>query len=253
MIASLAEILTACGLSSTATEAQLSIINMLHPMVEQTVKLHLQMDVEQGSKVEYFPKSDRSPDLDQIFAGDVQVRSSAVSIGPRARRRDIIQLKHLPVITTGLEVREETGAMFGQLSGSFGSDTVLTAGTDYYLDLQDATLSKTGHLYRVGGWPVEPGSVKVTYTGGWTRAQLDSGEASPIKMATIIAMAKAYKQARVTLQGSGAGPKIAESLGHYSYSTDSNIASMLAGLTTTLPQESINLLQPFKHYGRLLV
>jgi len=250
MICSLAEVLTLCGLSASATEAQLALASMLNVLADRAIKDELQNEVEQAQHVHFHPANDTGPQLDDLLAADVTVRSTTVSLGPRSRRRDVTQLRNTPVLVAGLEVREQTGAMFGQLAGSFGSSTVLTAGTNYYLQTLDGTTSLTGHLVRVGGWPTEQGSVKVTYTGGYTRAQLDGGIATSIKHAAILTTVKAYKQA-VVLQAGESGPVISESLGHYSRTHDATTAAMMAGLTVSVPQEAVLLLQKHRHYGRL--
>jgi len=95
-------------------------------------------------------------------------------------------LKSRPVLTTPtIEVYVSTTGYWGTSSGAFGSNTQLTYGSEFTLEIdQDDGSSRSGILWRIGDyWPrpfvrarglLAPfvgddlGSVKVVYTGGYT-------------------------------------------------------------------------------------
>lgn len=113
-------------------------------------------------------------------------------------------LAQRPVVAAGLEVREDLSGWYGTGAG-FGTDTVLTYGTNYALrvDQPDGS-SRAGVLARLDGvWkrPVRRpgglvnvltpvlgeslGSLKVTYTAGYATLPAD------VEFAAIMAIAKA--------------------------------------------------------------
>lgn len=94
-------------------------------------------------------------------------------------------LKSRPVFPTGLEVRLDEGAYYGTVSGSFDSNSALTYGVDYALDLdQEGNSSRSGILVRFNEfWPrpgyrergyLSPyvgrgfGTLRITYDAGYT-------------------------------------------------------------------------------------
>lgn len=95
-------------------------------------------------------------------------------------------LKARPVFTTPTpQVWMDEGGFYGQVSGSFGTQTQLTYGTDFGLVIDDADgVSKSGILVRRNAlWPkptvriaglLSPfvgesyGTIKITYTAGYT-------------------------------------------------------------------------------------
>jgi hypothetical protein len=162
-----------------------------------------------------------------------------------------LQLRHLPVWLDGLEVWEDTDAYAGQGTGAFADADKLILGDDYYLDLDQDSYSESGMLIRECGWPNEPRTVKVSYYGGWTAAQL-AGKASDIKMATMITVAKAFNQARTQASTGGNGPVSEETIGKYrvKYATDEK-ASM-NGFVVSVPPEAKELVSDYKNYGRYL-
>lgn len=114
-----------------------------------------------------------------------------------------LQLKARPVLVDGLAVYRQDGGYYGQASGAFGPETLLTYGSDYVLDIdQDDGTSRSGLLVRVNGtWPrtwsrsagllasyrtPNPGSVKVTYTAGYTIDTMPS----PVRLAANLLVMK---------------------------------------------------------------
>lgn len=95
-------------------------------------------------------------------------------------------LRCRPVFTTpAIEVFYDEGGYYGSVSGSFSTTTQLTYGDNFYLKIdQDDGSSRSGILYRRNNvWPKfigrqkgylspfiteAPGTIKVTYTAGYT-------------------------------------------------------------------------------------
>lgn len=251
MILSRAEILTYLGKAASATDAEVALIDMLHPMAEAAVKAYLDNDLEYQQHVEYYPLGeDRTWDRETTLADYGIVGNRAVvNTGPAGT--NILALKHTPVWQSGLEVREDVGAYAGTTQDAFADETELTLGVDYYLDVDDVpnVLSRTGLLYRIGAWPTEPRSIKVTYYGGETAQRLAT-IASDVKYATLLTAAKMFLSAKPLWHE--AGPKVSESIGKYSYSTSAQILGSMfgAGYSATLPPEAQHLLFKHKNLGR---
>ncbi len=114
-------------------------------------------------------------------------------------------LRSRPVFTTpAITVLLDESANFGSSDGAFtAAISTLTYGVDYCLKIdQEDGSSRSGILYRIGNyWPKTPvrqrgylspfigpdyGSIKVTYTGGYTPDSLPS----PIRFACNLLVAK---------------------------------------------------------------
>lgn len=253
-IASLDSIKTYLGLkvgsTDNTTSAQAAVLTILHSAAERAIKDYLQQDIEQATYTELLPNKDHfrgEQDLSNFYKqGNLAVRY------PISGQNKILQLKHLPVVEDSLQVWEDPGAYASQASGAFSAATLLAKGTDYYLDLDDTGLSRSGQLIRVGNWSAERRTIKVTYKGGWTSAQIGSGGiAEGIRLAAILTVAKAFRQQEIIAKRDKAGPVISESIGKYSYTLDRASVAQMAGMLVTLPAEAILLLQPFVNY-RLL-
>ena len=173
---------------------------------------------------------------------------------------DLIYLKHTPVTVSGLTVY----AHESEEPSSWTSNEELTAGTDFQLedvvsislDGTPTDMSMTGALRRLGGstWPVRPGCVRVTYTGGFDSTMLTNNW-ELVKMATFTCIRDHYATAKKAygIQGAGAtGPLKSESIGKYSYTIDSDGSrtlslngTSLGGLTTSARA----ILSPLVDYG----
>lgn len=146
---------------------------------------------------------------------------------PTASDDATILLEATPVASIS-EIRWDPIGGYGQISGTFGDTTVLTAGTDYYLELDGkgsfAGTSVTGSVVRRGRtWGFRRqwqrgliassreevrGTIKVTYSGGYTATTFPE----PLRMA----MGKALAILRQTLPF--VGPVGSEMIGGYNYS-----------------------------------
>lgn len=163
-LTSLAQVKAYLGETSSANDAWYSA---LLAAAESVVKSHLGRQIEQGTYTHFFSGS-----------------------GTRT-----VPLRETPV-TSVTTVHEDLGGYYGQGQDAFASSTLLTAGTDYYLEL-DGTLpgtstacSYSGLLHRTNGvWTLMPryyfpgrlyseygpvfGSVKVVYVGGYPTVPQD--------------------------------------------------------------------------------
>lgn len=144
-------------------------------------------------------------------------------------------------------IYEDLAAFFGQGSSDFAAGTLLTAGTDYYLELDKSGLSKSGRVLRVyRNWSSRPGTIKVTYVAGLTSAELDD-EYSFVKEALLSDMLLKFQYIR-SQQGAsvtGAGPIKRESIGGGEYQVEYAVTS---GSTPTqqLSMPAQQMLSPIK-------
>jgi len=258
MIVSLGELLTYMGIASTISDADRALLNMLHKMSEQAIKGHerIQNDLEYAQHTEYLPIGDTGQSRGEVTLDDYGMANGRVVAEARYGRMDRLQLRHTPVVDDdNLAVYEDTDAYAGQGSDAFAAATLLTKGTDYFLDVDDPDngISRTGHLVRCSGtWSQEPRSIKVVYYGGFTAAQFDAGIATPIKEAVILTVVKAYYQAKTNQQSQGAGPIKSESIGKYAATYGSSVADANSGMVITIPPEALEKLEPFMNLGRYL-
>lgn len=250
MIVSRAEVLTFIGKDTSLTEDEDVLLNLIHPLAEAAICDFLQQQVEQVLHTEFYPAG-------QVYSGDEDTRLSDYELtGGRliatrgvSASGDELQLQHLPVISSGLRVWEDTGAHAGYASGAFVADTELTHGSDFWLDQDESGLSHTGILRRSGRWPPEPRSVKVTYYGGWTVAQLDAKNAARVlRYAALLTVAKAFWETRTLRKTGGVGGVTSESIGKYSYSTGGGTGAVNTGMVVALPVEAVELLQTQRSY-----
>ncbi len=236
-------------------ESRRAVIEQLRGRAEAAVKDYLDYDPLQKEHVEFLPSEWRRGEVDPLL-NDVRVAASTFAFTAHGRRgNDILQLRHVPVaLDDTLEVREHLGSLGGQASGAFPDSSILNRGTDYYLDVSESIggnlVSLNGHLRRNGVWLSEPRTIKITYNGGWGRADLDEGgEAHQIKMATLSIVQKLSMEARTLRKGM---PIVSESYGgEYSVSYDAQSVAMISGMAVTIPPNAMRDLSRFKHFGRM--
>lgn len=245
MICDLSEIQTMLGLP-TPTTKQLGLMNLLHRSVERTIKTYLGYAVEQASHTELLP--DGNVDQDDYRDEFLDVLGETVVGGNRRSTGSCrLQLTELPVRSI-TSVYEDTSAMAGQASGAFAAATLLTAGTHYYLDVIRTGLSKNGHLIRIGThWPVTGRTVKVTYSGGYSAAELrGESSASPVDASDIWLAVLAQMQHEFFGTSAQRGdPHItSKSLGAWSESYDASAHAV------TLAPTVIGRLAKHKSYAR---
>lgn len=242
-----------------------AVLAQLQTAIDKAVERFLRYNPVQATRTEYHPRvAHQQPSMGNRGVWDSDgSRAFWTSRYGNTRTSDVIQLKHLPV-RGAPTIYEERGALAGQKAGSFDSDTELTSGTQFWLDASEADgdatiLSRSGQVIRRGSvWPDEMGSVKVTYTAGYTASEFagtaSSGvDASDIAMACKLLMEKMYQTVKATGYSSGsgtvAGVKLSERLGDYGYSVEGNTARNLAGMGQNIVGEIAELLSPHINYG----
>ena len=247
MIVKTAEAMTWIG-KPNATPQELAMLNLFHRKAEQAVKSHCHTELETATFTEFYPTEDARRSHENIVDVDAASQFAIISAldGP-----DIVRLRNVPVRSI-TSVYEQPGACAGQVSGAFPASTLLTAGTHYWLDIERAGLSRTGFLRkRVGAWPVEAGSIKITYVAGFTAAELDgevdAGEinASDIKLAVYLTLAHYWNKMLSQKAGLQGGIKTSESLGDYSYSLGGDFGKS----AWKVPAAASGLLQDYVQMG----
>jgi len=227
------------------------VLPLIRRGVERAVTQWTGWELARASYTRYFPKIERGGEGTD-FPGEFGV------VPNTGGRTDEIYLDHKYVLASGFAVYEFAGAYAGQSDSTDWE--ALTLGDEFALDLFDDNVCRSGGVKRLGAeWPKARGSVKATYTAGFTATELsgvmdgsaDYTDASDIRLAVQIALTKAWNevmQHRKNQRGV-AGPFTAESIEGYSYSKDAAAAALLTGMAAKLPLESLELLQPYRKYG----
>lgn len=254
MICSDEDVMVYLGIAATATDAQKGLVAMCRGYAEAAVKRFLGFDPGSATYTEFYPKSELNAEHDWF----VDVTGNGVSFVPKDTGSKILILNNLPV-TSVTEIREDAGANFGQGASDFPSSTILLPGVDYWLDLERSGICLSGIVYRAGAWSYRPGTIKVTYVSGYSTSQLAGRatghgtiDASEIRLATIMASAKNFRQAaaQVAAVASGIpGALVSESLADYSYTADSSSSQMMTGMTMSLPSEVRQILSSYRSYA----
>lgn len=254
MLTTRAEVFTALGIETTATDQDRRIFQLVHRPAEAALTsfLNISRNAAFSQHVEYLPFNvPRDRDLDMGIA-DVDRVGDTVHLLPFGPAPRTLQLKHRPVWAESIEVREDTAANAGAATGAFADETILTYGTDYWLDNTadlpvDGTLtplSETGLLTRATSWPTEARSVKITYMGGHRLADLGDQLAN-IKYAAILTVMTAFRTIE-EIQGGSDGAS-SESIGKYSVSKGGSAAATYSTTTFTVPPEAQRLAMPVRN------
>jgi len=261
MIVDPSEVLTLIGLHDGATDAQRVVCQMSLRSAEGAVKKYLQYNPAQLERTEYYPRSDRNSGAGGVWQAN---ESQAYWERESGRSGVELQVQHLPIRSISA-IYVDVDGRFGQKSGAFASGTQKTAGTDYWMTYDGNDSTGTGYcgdgiIRSFGIWPTEPGSIKIVYTAGYTpeelRGQDDILDASPIWSTIIDETIRRMKQAAArqysSRGGLATGPKISESAGDYSYSTDASIYAKLIDGDRDLLPESKYKLRGFMNMGIML-
>lgn len=243
MITTTSDIQTYLGLSTMTTLAA-----QVQALAEQHVKDFLGWgEVEQQTWIEYYPREQgatNTNDPHYIVASNHQRAIPGFYFAP-----NVIQLQQLPVRSI-TEVREDATGYFGQQPNSFGSNTILQQGSDYFLKVENPAIyggqpiSWSGHLVRRAFWfPGTVGSVMVTYVAGFTAGEL-SGRWQVFKTAVLETAADLYLRAKAL--SIGHKPDIASESDGGGVSA-SYVYNRLAN--TPVPDVVAAMLQPYMNYG----
>lgn len=129
--------------------------------------------------------------------------------------KPVLLLKNRPVAPSGLAVYVDANGYSGQGTNAFAAETLQTAGSNYYLSIDDSVSgdSRSGALVWISGvtgpfsggfpltppgvltpgvipagWPVGQGNIKVTYTGGYATIPNDIVQANYLYAQSLNAM-----------------------------------------------------------------
>lgn len=244
MITSTIEILTAIGKRDVATAAQIAIIDMLIPQVESAVQQFLGYRLEYQQHTELLPPLTTAVGSDPILT-DFEKSASGLVIPISPRASEGLLLSHQPVWLSGLQVWEDVDAP-RRGANAFSENTLLTHGTDYWLDVCHPAvgMSQSGVLVRNNYWSREGRTIKVVYNAGFTGQQLDGTDAAAVKKAIIDAVAANFYAEEERRKPT----KRSESIGKYSYSIGNAPGDALAGWSTMIPNSTREILQPYRSY-----
>lgn len=264
MILLAAEARIVLGMAGDITAVDRALIEFLLPQVQEAVATHLRYDPEYRERTrEYYPRVEGAG-----ATGYVEDSNGIEAFLRPLGGTGILQLAALPVRKV-TDVRVDHDGRFGQRDGSFGDDSVWTAGDDYYLDSdQDVLLpnseelgqfSRTGHLVTSRSWPAQPGTVRVSYFAGYSQDELNGRAASGIsaagiKKAALLIFQKSFSAAKLRQKNSRVGFKagvVSESMGSYSYSLDSATVAELVGMKIEVPPEAADALEKYVHWGTM--
>lgn len=269
MIVTEATIRIALGLTTTITDLERAIIQVAHKDAEGKIKSHLKYDPEQRTHTEFFPRRLAS-------TGDIEYRfdvndahSRAILEATTGVRKRELQLPNIPLRNIASLYVDENGR-FGTGTSAFSSATEQTEGSDFWPEWDKTNFCPSGLLIANGTWPLTPGSVKVTYTGGYSPDELqgtaDSDatspytttgvDASPIRAAVINEALRRFKtfvvQQKNAIAGFLSGPLKSEKLQDYSYALGM-ASEMMTAMTIGLMPETQQMLEPFEHYGLIRI
>lgn len=283
MIITEAELRASLGLTPTITAAQNARIVLAMSACHASVKKFLRYEPEQKSySNQLYPRAEvnDASELDGMWDVDSSRRRAVWQ--SRYGVFSFLQLEHLPVRQV-TSVNVDPSAKFAQQSGDFGGGTSWTQGVEWMVEWDQVAnaagtigISRTGNLIATGAWPVGTGTVKVSYTAGYSPAEfagqamatnLDDGgkitmagvDASQIKQATLLEGMRYYHAFKAMslnqLTGTHvAGPLQSERLGDYSYSLASGQqVALLTGMQIAISPEAAMLLEEFQHWGVMLL
>ncbi len=164
---------------SSPTSTQSDAMEMISTGLESSVKRYCRWQLGEQTLVSYLP-------LTPLAMGP-QVPSAELYFsrpwptGPRNR----LQLPSMYVKSI-TSIYEDRGAKAGSGSDDFPSSTLLTAGSDYFLEKDSGiNYSWSGGVIRVGtSWSSYPGTIKVTFVSGFSDSEL-SGDQNSLRFALI--------------------------------------------------------------------
>lgn len=186
----------------------------------------------------------------ETFCHRKLIYKSGIVEWPEVSDDTFFMLDQTPVDSVA-EIRLDTRGGFGQIADTFGDDTVLTPGVDYYIKIDGkgdfAGKSATGIVYRNGrawgysrSWqrgllasqrePVQ-GTIKVTYSGGYTSDNCpDDLQTGLVRAISIIYQTMPF-----------VGPVGSEMIGGYNYSK-----SIGADLTKHAFESVRDFIEPYR-------
>lgn len=230
-VVGIADLLLELGLSESATDEERALAQSSLDRAHAVVSRILRYDPCYATRTEWYTLMEfgsRSAPGVWDISGDMAVYRQFVETGTEE-----LQVRRLPIRVVD-DLRVDYDGRFGARSGAFPVDSVKTIGEDFWprWDQQDDAgdpVCHDGILRSFAAWPTEPGSVQITYTAGYTAAELrgqaDTINALPIFDAILQEAARRVRQAFINMKqatGSGTtsfttGPITSERMGDYSY------------------------------------
>jgi len=254
------EVLLELGLADTATPEQRAVVVSATSYAEGAVRRYLKYDPVRRNRTEYYPQMDL--DFSNQGAGVWESEGNQAILRRRSQAAaSELQIRHLPIRSVS-SLRVDHDARSGTNPFAFAAATEKTEGTDFWpnydaLDSDGSQICRDGILRSMGAWPTNPGTVRITYTAGYTDEEFRGSEivvdAVPIWEAVVAEAVRKAKSVFVNMMsargGWAAGPRTTERLGDYGYSIDAALAARLFGGSWDLMPESKEKLSEYRNFG----
>lgn len=259
----------------TPTEAERAVLNYVHAQAESEVQQFLKYDPVQKSETEYYPRLTYTGEGSVTEVWDVNTAHTRAIVKRLATSQDNLQLERLPLRTVS-SLRVDHSGHWNTVSPAFEAGDAWTEGEDFYPKWHRASYCPTGIMEANGSWPTTPGSVQITYVGGYSRLEL-AGQAhatsasdqdgmitvrgvnaAGIKRAVVLTvMAAMISWAQLKKKtGTGLlGMLESEKLGDYSYKLGGGGAGGILNtlLTVAMPPQAEAAAEPFRNYGMMRI
>ncbi len=258
-IATRDDVVAYLSFQETPTDTQLATIEQAIVLATGLVKRYLKYDPEYAERTEYIPLHVAKS---RYIASQLDVQgNSAVLVSSDSESASALQMKHIPIRSIG-NLYIDSSAKSGSAPDAFTGDPKVE-GSDYWVNYDSVDSSGNpvcldGLLRSYGLWTTTPGSIKVTYTAGYTNDELRGNDshidASPIWAAILAESSRLARSVFInaeTPRGFTAGPLGSERLGDYSYTLadGGSIADRLYGMKAALMSETRERLSDFVNYG----
>lgn len=257
-IIDIAEVLLELGLSSSATDEERAVTSTAILKAEGAVIQQLRYDPVQQERTEFYPREDFIHQTSfAIWDADSSVaflqRESALGV-------DELQLQHLPIRSVS-SLKVDSDGRSGTRSGSFPIESAKTEGDDFWpnfdsVDSSGNSICHDGILRSVGQWTINPGSIKVVYTAGYSDAEMHGQDsivnAGPIAEAVLReSVRRVNRMFSLMKKTTGFTPGVftSEKLGDYSYSIDASSITQSLALGKALLDDTVQLLEDFVNWG----
>lgn len=254
-LASASELYSWLGISSTKTADDIFLCSVVMAAADRIMADFLGYSPAEATRTEYYPARVNMTQRESLIDG--WERGGGNKVVPVERyqsERRVIALRHIPV-TQIVSVYENPDAWLTD-PADFPAANLLTAGSDYYLDMHDDTKSLTGFLIRATGpWSAADRCVKVTYTAGYSAVQL-AGDYGTFRYAYLVQCQVMYNTAKIQRMagklGSMPGILASESLGDWSASYDTLTAQKLYGYQNKVAPAVAEILEKSLNYSAYL-
>lgn len=269
-IETLDNVLLYCGKNRSSPDVPL--FQYMQPIADQMISDFLGWQVQQQEFTEWYPDRNLVRIRDELIdsAPYELIGGRAVQYGMLGLNAQTIQLRQLPVRDI-VDLRENPSAWNVPNPPDFASVPPLQEGLDFLVDYREpdttgTKISWTGEVYRLTGvWFISPWSgrtVQVTYTAGYTTAELTTGPwpafAPAVRLASCMTIGKFVKEAQAQfgdsigsiVTGTSGGAHTSESLAGYSIGYDSESQKNNLGWHMALPIAAQKILEPFSRMGK---